>query len=75
MGTLYLTRGKPVTWQGRGQEALTLLPPLTLTASAAKAGHWKLMALDLAGPSGSFNVRIPKLDVPLVRHAFDAQAS
>ncbi|MFG2947334.1 hypothetical protein [Streptomyces adustus] len=74
LGTLHLTHGKPVIWQGRGQE-LTLLPPLALTASAVKTGHWKLTALDLTSPSGSFTLKMPKLDVTLVRHAFDAQAS
>jgi hypothetical protein len=74
LGTLYLTQGKPVTWQRSGREAVTLRPPLTLADSGDKARQSTLAAFNLLSASGSFSVQIPKLDIELVKHAL-AQAS
>ena len=74
LGTLSLTRGKPVTWRRRGEDAVTLRGPLTLKEPAEKAKAPRLTAFNLVTASGSFSVQIPSLDVELVEHAFAAQA-
>ena len=75
LGTLCLTKGKPVTWRRRGKEAVIRRPPMTLADSAEKARQPQLTAFDLVTASGSFSVQIPKLDVDLVKHALAAQSS
>ena len=69
LGTLSLTRGRPVTWRRRGKGAVTLRAPVSLRDSAGKANAPQLMAFDLVTASGSFSVQIPALDVELVKHA------
>ena len=75
LGTLYLTDGKPVTWQRPRKQVVTLCPPLTLTDSVENARQPQLTAFNLVSASGSHSVQIPTLDVELVKHALAAQGS
>jgi hypothetical protein len=75
-GSLNLTLGEPVTWQRwRSKDVVTLDPPLTLADCDEKAAQPQVSWYTLVSASGSFRVRIPILDVELVRYAFAAEAT
>ena len=71
---LYLTRGKPVTWQP-SRTGITIQAPLKLSLSDEKAGHWKLTAFRMDTASGPFIAIIPKADVEMVKYALESEGS
>ncbi|HEV2639869.1 MAG TPA: hypothetical protein VGX23_32350 [Actinocrinis sp.] len=70
-GRLHLASGQPVVWRQRnGAGEFELHQPFSLTPVEQRTGHWKVGAYALESSAGSFIAMIPKIDVPLVEHAF-----
>jgi hypothetical protein len=73
-GHLYLTRGRPVTWQP-ARTGTTIQGPLKLSPSDTKTDHWKLTAFHMDTGSGPFIAIIPKTDVQMVKYALETEGS